>query len=502
MTSGDDQRDAPPLAPDQEITLPADHGTRHRAARNVTAAGLAEVVGKLSTLVWTVVAARELGQAGFGAFAFALAFAQLVAVVPEWGTDRVLVRRSAGDPARTPSWYSATVVSKLLAAGPVYLVLVAPVVLLRGSEDGGYTLLLLSMALIADMWSHSIRSTGAALQRQAAVAGAVSVQRIVTAVLAIAVLQLGGGVIALASGFLAGSVIGLLVHVAALRRLGVRLEVRRVDRALLRDLWRESRAIGLAAVVLMALFRIDTVLLGVLTDEEAVAAYSVSYRLFETVLFLTYSVNAVLFALMSTATETARIARTYGRGAMVAAFLYLPFAAVCLVEAESVLGLLYGAGYAEQASGALRWLGFAPLVYALCYFGNSVAFALGRRGAALAAASAALGVTVVLDLLLLPRYEGTGAAAVTLLGYAVDFGVLVYVLRTVITLAAVVRALVDPAIAAVALAGALVVLDLPVVTELVIGAVTYVAVWLGVARLIAPAHVDLVLAVLPGRSRR
>lgn len=489
--------DDPPRRP--EIALPADHGTQHRAARNVRAAGMAEVVGKMSTLLWTIVAARQLGESGFGAFAFALAFAQLVLALPEWSFDRVLVRRSAADPPRTPDWYTATLVAKLLGALPVFLLLLVPAVLLRDSPAAAMALLLISIALLADMWSHSIRSTGAALQQQTRVAAAVAVQRAATAALALAVLGLGGGVVALSTAFLAGSGVGLLAHVAAVRRLGVRLQPRRVNRARMRELWLESRAIGLAALVLIALFRLDTVLLGVLVDDEAVAVYSVSYRLFETVLFLTYSINAALFAVMSTARDPGRVGHIYARGVTAAAFLYLPYAAVCLIEAEAVLSLLFGERYAAQAAGALRWLAFAPLVYALSYFANSAAYALDHRRASLAAASVALLVTIPLNLVLLPLYEGTAAAAVTLLSYAVDVAVLLWILRRVVSVRAVADSLADAVLAGAALAATLALLRLPVLLELAFAAPVYLGVWAAVARLRAPQHLELVLSLLPGR---
>jgi O-antigen/teichoic acid export membrane protein len=79
------------------VTAVTDHGLDARGrppAVNAALAALADVVGKVSTLAWTVVAARLLTQEQFGAFNLALALALIASAVAEGGYDPVLVRTS------------------------------------------------------------------------------------------------------------------------------------------------------------------------------------------------------------------------------------------------------------------------------------------------------------------------------------------------------------------------------------------------------------------------
>ena len=110
----------------------------------------------------------------------------------------------------------------------------------------------------------------------------------------------GSGPLGLAAGFLLGTLAGWAAHHVA---------VRRARRATPRCVG--SRAptsgsaasgtflIGVSGLVLMLLFRVDMVLLARLRGDAEVAVYSVAYRLLETVLFVSYAVHQAVFPVMS-----------------------------------------------------------------------------------------------------------------------------------------------------------------------------------------------------------
>src|SRR4051794_33783983 len=96
--------------------------TARRTAANALVSAVAQVLGKVATLAWTLVATRQLTQQDFGAFSYILAIALLLSAIAEWGFDPVLVRRGSGRPERLPDLLSQTVACELAVGIPLFVV--------------------------------------------------------------------------------------------------------------------------------------------------------------------------------------------------------------------------------------------------------------------------------------------------------------------------------------------------------------------------------------------
>jgi O-antigen/teichoic acid export membrane protein len=302
--------------------------------------------------------------------------------------------------------------------------------------------------------------------------------------------------VGLAVAFAAARAVGLVLHVVAARRAGARAAPGLVTREGLRAFAAGSVPIGAASLVLMALFRLDALMLAAFHDDVAVATYAAAYRLFETMLFAAQALRSSLFPAMSARGDGHSARRAVEKFTSATALAYVPFAVVCLVDAPQVLHLLYGDLYADASAGALRWLALAPLVWGLSYVSNGAAQALGRARVMLTGAIVATVFNVALNLAVIPRWAGTGAAAATTVSYAVLVTVVLAGLRPAMGGARVFRALAEPAVAAAVAATVLVVLRLPVLVEAAAACLAYLAVWWAIVRTTDPEQ----LAVL--RSMR
>ena len=82
-----------------EAGPPADRASSlsGRPARNAAVLAQAEIVGKVGTLAYTVIAARALTTDDYGAFAYAVSVSLLLATLPTWGFDDLVVQRGAAD---------------------------------------------------------------------------------------------------------------------------------------------------------------------------------------------------------------------------------------------------------------------------------------------------------------------------------------------------------------------------------------------------------------------
>ena len=469
--------------------------TTRRTAVNVVIRAVAEVLGKVATLVWTVVVARLVSQEDFGAISYALAVMLLVSSLPQWGFDENVVRRGAGEAEALPRIYAAALAWKTAIALPVFGVTAVVMVFSRPSLAAWICVAFFLLAGLPEIWAKTARSVSVALERPGSTSIALVIQRVATAVGVLLGALLGFGIVGVGAGFFAGTAIGFLAHITAVQKLGVRPDFSGLDREDLRVAVRRTGMLGLSALVLMLLFRLDAVLLEVFKGDDEVGIYSVAYRLLETTLFVAFAINQAIFPVVSRSSERWKWRAAFRHAQAIGGFVYLPFIAVCIVEGEAIIALLFGEKYALPSSAILVWLAPAALFYAVAFFCNAMLTAAYDGAGLFVSSIAATVVNVVLNLILIPPYGGVGAGIATVIAYAVQAGVSVIALRRGGVAVPLLKPLLVPGAATGVLAVALVLIQLPVLIELVIGGLIYLGAWWLLASRFAPEQLDVVLAV-------
>jgi O-antigen/teichoic acid export membrane protein len=485
-----------------EVGAPeSETGGGRRAAGNVAAVAVAQVAGKVLTLAWTVVAARVLTQTEFGEFNFLLALALILSAVAEWGFDPALVRLASRSPRERDRHYTEAMLAESLVGLLLFGAVLVAVQPTRDTHDARVAMVMIFVAVFIDLWNDTARSVGAAAGHQGRTSVALIVQRLVTALLVLPLLWAGAGIAGVAAGMLGGCVAGWAANLLALRSFKSRLRPRALTRAGLRSFAWISLPIGVSSLILVIVARVDMVLLEMLQGSREVATYAASYKLFETVLFVTFAVSSVTFPLMSAAAHDPDRVRSIARtGIGVMSVLLAPFAAVCLVEAPAVLRLFFGADYARDSAGALRWLAVAPLLYALAYTGGTALIAVGRnRGLVISSLVAAV-VNVGANLLVIPHWAGTGAAAVTTASYAAEAVVALVLLRSTCGPLRMATVAPEALLAGVGLGAALWVSSAPLLVEVPVGLALYLVGWSLLARRRTPEQIGFLVGLLPGRA--
>lgn len=470
------------------------------AARGAAIRGVAEVASKAATLVWTIAAARGLPPNDFGVVSFGLAAMLLMSAFPAWGFDEGLMRRGAARPEQLDRTYSSVQWWKTALAVPTLVI--TGTLVLPGQTDASarWVIVLMLLAVLPELWSKSVRAASSARQRPTEASQALVLQRLVTAALIVAALGAGLGMMGVAAAFLAGTLAGAVAHEVAVRRIGVRPGLgppRRVDlgRAV-RGTW----LIGLNGLMMMTIVRVDTVMLEAMQGMESVAVYTLAYRLLETVLFVAYAVNQAVFPVLSATQDPVRWRKGYERSLSVGAFVYLPFAAVCVIESGQVVAVLFGDRYSADAGEVLVWLAPSAVLFAIGFFASTLLMAVQRPRSMVVASAAACVVNVLLNLLLIPGLSGVGAALATTIAYAVQALVMVVAIRRIGVTPRLWRPLAPALVASVVLVGVLWLLPWPVLLELTGGGVVYLATWVLASSRLDPMQRQVLLDVL--RRRR
>ncbi|WP_377323493.1 oligosaccharide flippase family protein [Pimelobacter simplex] len=454
-----------------------------RTGAAVLTLAVAELLGKVATFVTFLLLARILGVAEFGVLSFGWSLGLLLAVFSSLGLEARLTQLGSARPELLDRCYGALVAIRL---GLCAVVLVPTTGLLFGtmSTTHALTVTFLVAAGLADTLVDASRAACGARQRQHLSAVVLVVQRFSALILSVGVLVVTESVWCAALGYLVATCIGVLgMHLAA-RRAGVRMRIRG-SRAEARMILEAAPVMGLGAVAAMGMFRIDAALIGMILGTTAVGVYGAGYRIFETVLFVSWTLaRAYVPVIASRPDDTEHVRRWAQRSLVVVAAVYVPYGVLLATRGDDLVGLLFGPEYVHR--GLLWGLAVAPLLFGVSYLGSTVLLALRPDPVVLVGSVAALVANIGLNLWLIPVWGITAAAVATSVAFLVQSVVVVRALtRTVGSIVSV------PELVAVLVAAVVVGLVLeavgPLLPALAVAGLAYVVVAVLAVHRLAPS---------------
>jgi O-antigen/teichoic acid export membrane protein len=201
-----------------------------------------------------------------------------------------------------------------------------------------------------------------------------------------------------------------LVWATLLATVGLRTAgLSRPDARLLAESVRFGSRAWLGSASLFLNARLDQILLGLLASDVALGLYAVAVNGAEILLFLPTAIATALLPAVARAEGLSKVERTL-RTFRAAAILTLCTIAVAAALGWIAIPLAFGSDFGDSVE-PFMWLLPGALGYtALSIFSNSL-LASHAPGLSSLGSAAALGVSVVLDLLLIPPFGASGAAA-------------------------------------------------------------------------------------------
>jgi len=385
-----------------------------RVISNTVISLLGQVVTWTSTLLLTVAYGRFLGDVKFGELYFALAFVVLFGVPLEFGFNQQLTRDVAQKPDKALRYLSNT----LLIKGLLWLILYGLILLvcwLLGYNAevrslvaiNGFTLLFASI-------TNAFKALHYAFERVVFPVIGTILEKGLAALIGIILLRNGAGVQVMAFVLLGGAIAnGLWQALWFFHLTGVSFAI---ERALIRELIRTSIPFMLYGALAVIYYRIDAVLLSLMTNVAVVGWYGAAYRLFDTLNFLpTLVVGAILypvFSKLSVSSET-NLKLAIEKSMNFLLFCSLPISIGLFVAAPNIIAFLYHRVEFSHSIPVLQAL--APglvFLYINTVFSTTIISTKREKKIAIMAA-VALVFNLGLNLVLIPSYQHIGAAAVT-----------------------------------------------------------------------------------------
>ena len=446
--------------------------------KHASAAFTANAVTAAAQYAVVVLVARQLGPEAFGIFVFATTLGGLIAVLPNFGLDRIVQRHVIRERERLAVWFTSAAMLRLAlaAAAAALAAVVVPRLAPAGSPPAAILLIVVSLvvALGAELCRAVLYASDAVgYELGLRIAGrAIVLGSVVVAVRA------GGGLEGVAAALVAGGIIEVgLYGIAMVRRIGVQRYA--PSWPAMRTLAASAAPIAFNTLFVLLYFRASVLLIAAWAGPEAAGQFGAAFTFVQVLQVASGSLAAVLLPHFAHAADERATARRIDTVTRLLLAGIVPVAAALSLLAPELVGLVYSNRYAA-AGPALAILGWAPVFMFLGSLHGTLLLALDAERTLFWLSLAAAVLSLSSNAWLIPRYGLIGASWATV-GTEAFVGVSCLLLVRHRAGAPHLGALVWPALLAAALAaGGTTAARWPLATRLAVAAVTIglATVWL------------------------
>jgi polysaccharide transporter, PST family len=366
--------------------------------------------------VWV---ARYLGPEQYGLLSYSVAFASLFSALASLGLDGIVVRDITDNPHRRGATLGTALLVKLLGGALTLSLSLGAILLIRPKDP----VLHWMVGLIAagavfqsvdaiDLWFQSQVSSRFTVFAKNSAFVAVSIGKI-------PLLCLQAPLLAFAGANLAEVILGSAGLLIAYYACGQSFRTWRFERALARELLQASWPLILSSIAIIIYMRIDQVMLGEMVGDRAVGIYSAATRISELWYFIPTAIVSSIFPSIIESKKSGegayygQIQTMFDLVTALALFIIIPVS----LFSGTLVRLLYTDAYASAGPILAVHIWSALFVF-VGVAQSSWHVAEGLTKLSLWKTLGGAVINVVLNLLLLPRYAGLGAAIATLIAYA------------------------------------------------------------------------------------
>lgn len=404
----------------------ADLRTLTRGVATVTSA---RFLGLIFTMLQVKLTLTYLGEDDYGRLSTVTLMISLFAGLSELGIGTVIVRRVAAEGRDLTSEVGVSLALTLMLMGPAVAMLMGVTVLLyQATPVIIFGMGVLAIGMVATMWATCFNPVAQVTHRFGYYAAADLVGRIVSLGVIVMIIHWDGRL----RWFFLAQLMVPLGQFVAMSLLGRSAGPFRPiwDRARMVSLLREALPITYLLAIGVTYFTIDGILLSKLATFEQVGAYNFSYRTVGAATIVATSISNVLAARLSAvaAESPERFARAVSRALRFTGLVAAPFAAFITPIAPDIIRFLGTDAMVPLARTPMSLLAVAIAIGMLSGVLSTAVIACYRQGVLVRLNTVTLGINILLNVILIPRYQATGSAIALVITEALGFAVVLFVL--------------------------------------------------------------------------
>lgn len=396
------------------------------AARGSVTSALMQLAGRVLGLVFVVVATRILDPAAFSRYSVVAALVVVGALLADFGINPMVVREVSRAPSRV-SDVSAVAVPTSAGLGVVAYLAVVSFAWAAYPPTQAIDVAVGALAVPAGAVCGSLLSALDGVGLLGRHAKLAFLQSAVTAITGMLALAAGLGPRGVAGALALGSIVGLAVTVSVVRHHGVWTGALAPSQSEVRRFLRSARPFAAIGVISAVSLRFDVLLLSLLSPKRETAIYDISLRVVEAVVsFNTILTGPALYLFSGRfgQGDYPGTQRAFDETLRLAYLVGMPVSAVAVALRTELAMALFGEAFAS-ADVPLAILGGHVWLALVGYVQGTLLLAGDHPRRGIVVAAAITGVVVVLDVVLIPWFGASGAAAaglVTAVVTVVAFG--------------------------------------------------------------------------------
>ncbi len=397
-----------------------DEEIRSSIARNGGIMMATQLITWISTFVLLLFLPRMLGSEAFGALYLALSLAMILEVVIGFGGNLMIPKEVARNRDK-----AGTILMNYIGLRIAVWVIGLSLIMLFAWVAGysSEAVLLIFIICVSKLWegiSKTIKSCFQGIERLEYPSLGIIGEKVFVSAVAVALLFMGYGVVAIACVIAAGTLLNLIISSIFIPKLTQGLP--KVEWSQTSALIKSSLPYFLGSVFGVIYFRVDAVMLSLLTSEDVVGWYGAAYRFFDVVMFLPSIFTLVAFPIYSRlwVSEKQKLADTTRKSLEILCIAGVPITLLIFFNSRSIVNLFFGLEEYLASVIILQIFGVGILLIYIDFILGRTIMAVDKQKIWAFVGFLAIFVNIGLNWFLIPYTQaqfgngGIGAAAATL----------------------------------------------------------------------------------------
>jgi len=401
-------------------------------AKNTSYLTLALILQKIISFTYFTLLARYVGPANLGKYYFALSFTTIFAIFIDLGFANVLTREVAKDAGRSEHWF-ANILSLKVPLAILSLAAVFILINLLGYDPLTRNLVYIcSICMVLDSFTSTFFAVIRGYHNLKYESISSVIFQLIVLVFGYGALLLGGGLIPAMFALAIASIFNFSYSLAILKnKLKIAIKFA-FDKLLIKEILIISWPFAVYAIFQRLYTYLDSVFLSVLAGDEQVGLYQIAFKIIFALQFLPMAFTASLYPAMSSYWQTNRdqLVISFERAMNYLIIISLPIIVGAIVLADKII-LLFKAGY----GGALLPLQISIISLFFIFINfpiGSLLNACDQQKKNTFNMGIVMVVSIVLNLLLISRYQAVGASITMLFTNVLMFILGIYQVKKII----------------------------------------------------------------------
>jgi|TARA_Y100000310_G_scaffold345860_1_gene471656 O-antigen/teichoic acid export membrane protein len=390
-------------------------GIARRIYKNTTYLGIAEIVSRVLQFVVMLYAARLLSQQNFGKFSFALSLSFMAVILADLGINTLLIREISRNKSLVSKYFINAFSIKIVLSIITFFIIVAVLNALNYPEITRQIVYIIWLFTILSTFTELFYSIFRAFEQMFYDAFLKILRMSILAVTGIYVLFKGYGVIIFSYTFVFTEIIVItLASLIALKKF-IKLDIR-IDPVFIKSTLKKALPFGLAFIFGSIYFFIGSIMLSKMKGDVEVAIFSAAYNIALALIFIpTVYINAIYPVLSRYYKEgKSGLRLLYERSFKYLYIIGLPISLGIFMLSDEIIGFLYGARY-SISSIALRIISLYLFLKFINFLLGIVLSSIDKQNKRMLGQGITAGISILLNLLLIPLIGFVGAAISTLI---------------------------------------------------------------------------------------